>query len=130
MSNEIRLTIQGIIENGYYRDRFEAIGFQLDQVSPGAHNPIVSVGEAPEVIPFGDIVTEGYLFLRLIEQTNYVIWGPLYIAGGTDPETATLVEAGRLRPGEPNCLRLQPGVQLGWYAVGGACQVDMRLWED
>jgi hypothetical protein len=88
---------------------------QFDWATPRGFNPgVVNIGTSEEAISFGD-VTPGWVIMKNLDGTNYVIWGPE--SGGN------MVACGRLSPGMVALLRLAPGVTLRMQANTAACDV-------
>lgn len=123
MANELTIDINAQLANGSHEETFQTGQLQFDQAAIGAHAPVVIVGQAAEEdLDVGDISTEGWLFLRNLDSTNYVTYGPK--SGGV------MVPLGRLEPGEPASFRLEPGVVLRWQADTADVKVKVLLLED
>jgi len=82
------------------------LDFQLLQVTTGA----ISLS------PVG-ITTEGHLWMRNLDSTNYVDWG---IASN---------HIGRMQAGEAVSFRLKPGATLNLQANTATCEVELMLAE-
>ena len=104
MSNEIKLTMKLSVLNGDYNQEVNPGLIQIDQTTQGACGGIVEIGTEEETLEFLDIATEGYLYLRNLDDTNYVTYGPDY---------AGLVAFGKLKAGEWALLRLAPFEEEG-----------------
>lgn len=96
--------------------------FPTDYVDVAGGNPIENVqavGTSYEAMLFGDVGTPGWLFIRNIDDTNYV---SLSVDGVT--------EFARLNPGEPwMSLRLGPGVTTPQLKANTlACKVEYKLF--
>lgn len=124
MADELKLTLQASLVNGYFKDTFAPGQIAITQNAIGGHRPIVIVGTGEEDLSVGDVTTNGWLLIRSLEPAggNYVQFGPK--SGGS------MVAVGRLKPGEIACLRLEPGVTLRWVANTASVKVDVRLYED
>lgn len=123
MANEINISFNAQIENGYYRDTIQLGQMQIDQAAIGRGGHVQNVGTDAEVVDLGDVATNGLLYLRNLDDTNYVTFGP-------QSDGATIEVFGKLKPGEFAFLRLAPTVVLWAEADTGACLVDVRLYED
>jgi len=124
MANEISVSFNAQIVNGFYRDTIQPGQVQITQSAVGRGGHVQSVGfAAPEVIDIGDVATNGILYLRNLDDTNYVTFGP-------QSDAATIEVFGKLKPGEFAFLRLAPTVVLWAQADTAACLVDVRLYED
>ena len=82
----------------------------------------MSVGTSEEDLSVGDVGTVGWLFLRNLDSSNYVVFGPK--SGGA------MVAFGRLKAGEVAALRVSSGVTLRWQANTAAVKVQVILLED
>lgn len=122
MANEITATVTCAVVNGTYRETFAPGSKQITQAAVGAYGGIWVVGSGGEEdMPVGDVSTLGLLCLINLDTTNYVQIGKK--VGG-------VMEASvRLKPGEPNFFRLEPGVTLRAIANTASCKVQMLLLE-
>jgi hypothetical protein len=119
MANEITASINIRCANGAFVFRRD-VTKQIDQTGVGGGGPgTVSIGTTEEDIDLGDTATPGYAVLTNLDPGNYVTWGP---KSGTD-----MVAAGRLNPGEPNVLRLDPGITIRMQANTAACLVQVEV---
>ena len=122
MADEIKLRISATVENGEFKDAFNAPDLRFDQAAIGGHRPVVKVGTSEEDVPIGDVATLGWLVMKNLDDTNYVTWGP--------KSAGAMVAVGRLEPGEPAVFRLEPGITLRWVADTAEVKVDLRIYED
>lgn len=120
MANEIKLTIGVVYANGGLKDTVPADAVQITQTNQEFHAPVVSVGTSEEDLSLGDITTNGCLFLKNLDSTNFVKYGPK--SGGS------MIEFGRLKAGEEAFLRLAPGVTLRWIADTAAVKVLIKAY--
>lgn len=121
MANEISIDITGVVDNGTERT-FDATGLQFDQAAKGARWVTVSVGNAAEEdIVTTEIGTLGWLFMKNLDSTNYVIYGP---------KSGTMVDFGRIEAGEPAAMRLEPGITITAQANTAAVELDIMILED
>ena len=79
--------------------------------SPG----YVNVGTSEEVISFAELTTLGLIQIVNTDSTNFVQFGP--------ESSGAMVAAMRLKPGEPNQFRLEPGVTYRAKADTASCGV-------
>lgn len=121
MADEIRLSLNAQLENGFLKDRFNPGTLLVDQNTLGAHAPIVDVGTSEEDMPVGDVATLGYLILQNLDATNFVDYGP---KNGSN----VMEDFARIYPGEFAVIRLKPGITLRWVADTAAVNVQMKLW--
>ena len=122
MANEIILGFTAQIVNGAFRDSFQPGQLQVDQANIGRGGYTQSVGTSEEVVDFGDISTNGYMILRNLDDTNYVLYGP--------ESAGAMVVLGKLKPGEVAILRVAPTVVMRAKADTAAVLLDVRLYED
>lgn len=121
MADEIKLTIQGSLTNGKLSETFAPGQISITQTTQGSHGSTVSVGTSEEDLSVGDISTLGLLFLRNLDSTNYVTYGP--------KSAGAMVAMGRIKAGEVAALRLEPGITLRWQANTAAVKVKVLLLE-
>ena len=118
MSNEITVSINVTCINGTLRTFFQPATKQISQVALGEHSTTWNIGTSEEDLATGDISTMGVLGLINTDSTNYVQIGPK--SGGA------MVPAMRLKPGEPNFIRCEPGVT--WRAVANTAACKVKVW--
>lgn len=124
MSNEIKLTTSLLCENSTFKVERYTGQVNIDQNAIGRGGHCQLVGTSEEEIDFGDVSTEGLLWMRNVDPTNYVTWGPQVGTGNMQP-------LGRLHPGgAPAIFRVEPGVVILAQADTAACKVDVVLLED
>lgn len=123
MANEITLNLSALIVNGNYRDTFDVNGqIVIDQANAGADGGIVEIATAETTISLTRLTTEGLLFMRNLDGTNFIEFGP--DSGGS------MVAIGKLKPGEIALFRLKPGVTLKAQADTAACDLYVKCLED
>ena len=112
------------VVNGYFNDVVSPGTIQIDQAAIGRAGHAQSIGfAAPEVVDLGDVSTNGLLYLRNLDDTNYVTFGP-------QSDAATIEVCGKLEPGEIAFFRLAPTIVLWAQADTAACLLDVKLFED
>lgn len=79
---------------------------------------VQNVGTVDETVALGDIATNGWLFLRNLDSTNYVLCG----ADGSSYPI-------KLKAGEAVCVRFN-GAAVHLKADTAACRVEYALVED
>lgn len=87
----------------------------------------VNVGTSEEDFAVGDVGTPGLLWLRNLDTTNFVTWGP--------KATGAMVLMGKLLPtadsnhqSPPTILYVATAVTLRWIADTAACDVEAVLF--
>lgn len=123
MANEIKIVNSISVSNGNFL--FPKIGgseIRCDQAAPGGGGPsYVKVGTSEEDIAIPDVATLGWCWMKNLDTTNYIKWGPK--SGGA------MVELGRLMPGKTALLQLAPGITLRAIANGAECKLQIHVFE-
>ena len=122
MANEITASVNVTVVNGSFRQAFQPASKQITQSAIGGHITVWNVGTSEEDLATGDVSTLGVMGLLNTDSTNYVQIGPK--SGGA------MVPAMRLKPGEPNFIRCEPGVTWRAIANTAACKVLVWLLEN
>lgn len=122
MANEITATVNVTTVNGSFRQAFQPATKQITQSAIGGHITVWNVGTSEEDLATGDVSTLGVMGLLNTDSTNYVQIGPK--SGGA------MVAAMRLKPGEPNFIRCEPGITWTAKANTAACKVLVWLMEN
>lgn len=122
MANEITASVSVTCVNGSLRTAFQPASKQITQTALGGHSTVWNVGTSEEDLATGDISTLGVMGLLNTDATNYVQIGPK--SGGA------MVAAMRLKPGEPNFIRCEPGITWRAKADTAACKVLVWLMEN
>lgn len=122
MANEITLKFSLQAENGFLKQSVNIGQLQIDQAAAGMAGGAQEIGTSEEVVDFGDVSTEGLLFLRNLDDTNYIEFGP--------EDTGAMVAVGKLEPGEFAFFRVKPSVVLRAQADTAACLLQVLLLED
>tara|TARA_B100000029_G_scaffold277293_1_gene271755 strand:- start:3537 stop:3905 length:369 start_codon:yes stop_codon:yes gene_type:complete len=122
VAEELAITILSTLTNGNFKDRVDHGQQKFDQTAIGAASNVVSVGTSEEDVTTGDLSTLGWCFMRNLDATNYVTYGP--------KSSGSMVGMGRIEAGEVHAFRLEPGITLRWAANTATCLVDLRIYED
>lgn len=122
MANEITLTTRLKLANGNLNPgEWINQGLQYDQTAAGMSSFVQNIGTSEEDVTFS-VTTEGWFYMRNLDATNYVQWGP---------KDTTMKTIGRMEPGEPaGPFRFEPGVTLRMVANTAACDVLLVMLED
>lgn len=121
MADELKVTINARLENGENKQTWNHGEDSITQAAIGGHGGIVVVGTSEEDLSVGDVGTLGWLFLKNLDSTNYVTYGP---------KDTVMKAFGRLEAGEEAALRLEPGITLRWQANTANVKVKVWLLED
>jgi hypothetical protein len=92
---------------------------QLDQAAVGAASGVQPIGTSEETLSSGDLTTEGWLFMRNLDLTNYIQVG-----------FSTGVYGIRLEAGECAMFRAEPGATVYLKANTAACNLQYQWLED
>ena len=125
MANEIKVLINVTYTNGSLTDNFLPATVNIDQAAQGLHGPVVIVGTTQEYVPTGDISTDGWIYGRNLDSSNYVTVG---VSTGTTG--SAMVNFARIEASEPFCFRMEPSAALAWKANSSAVKVQLKLLED
>lgn len=118
MANEIRYSLSFQLSNGNNDYTYQK-GVSVDQAAEGGPSPgTVNVGTVEETIDLSELGSEGMAVLINLDDTNYVQLG---------------ASAGsyllKLMPGEPQLVRLTPGLTLYAKANTATCIVAFNIFE-
>jgi hypothetical protein len=124
MANEITVSIALALANGSLRDN---VSYLSDQVNQSANELLRKVVNIPTtaggtVISTSEVTTLGYMYVVNLDPTNFVKYGPT--SGGS------IVDFGKLKPGEHAVLRLMTGISLRFIADTAACDVLVVVYND
>jgi len=124
MANEIKITAALECSNGNFQiPRLGSTQLQVNQNAPGGGVPgMVSAATAGSDITTTGVSTLGWCYVRNLDATNFVEWGP--------KDTGTFYPIGRLKPGEATVFRLSPGKTLHIKADTAACKCQVLVLED
>ena len=123
MANEITVNLNMEIKNGFFAESIRPGQIRIDQSGEGRSGVVQTIGTSEEVVAFTEISTEGVLYMRNLDDTNFVRYGP-------ERPVSILVYFGKLKPGEYALFRLAPGVVMRAQADTAAVKLDVRLYED
>lgn len=122
MADEQLVRLSVTTNKGFQVETISSGSISMDMANPGRGGSIQSIGfAAEEVIGFGDVATEGNLYMKNLDPDNFIEWGPE--SGGS------MVPCGKILPGEIAWYRMKPGVILRGQADTGNCLLDVRLYE-
>lgn len=121
MANEITLTLGLQLINSNLRATYPQIASQYTQTTAGMSDQVITVGTSEEDISFTDITTPGVCVLHNLDSTNFVKYGPK--SGGS------MVEMGRLKPGDKQVIRFGSSVTLRMVADTASCKVRIMCLE-
>ena len=122
MADEFTTTFTMSLSNGEIADSISVRFGKYDQSAEGYSSGTFTVGTSEEAISFNsDISSEGFLFIRNADDTNWVEYGPE--SGGV------MVSFGKILAQEWSWLRLKPAVVLRMKANSAPVRVELRLYE-
>lgn len=120
MSQELKVTIGVTYQNLTLKDTVPTAQTAINQSAQEEFSPVISVPTSDTALTLSNITTPAWIYMLNLDTTNYVQYGPT--SGGA------LVPYGRLNPGEPAILRLDPGVSMRWKANGSPVKVLLKAW--
>lgn len=123
MADELKVRVRVSLLNGYLAELFDPGEVSITQTTANDHCPVVDIGTSEEDISFADISAAniGYCVMRNLDTTNYVDIGA--------KSAGAMVAMLRLKPGEPQVMRLVPSVTLRAIANTAACKVKFYFFQ-
>lgn len=114
MADEITVTSQLRCINSQLSFDTGMVRLSDTQTAVGGPTPgYMTIGTTEESTAFPELSTEGWLWMKNLDSTNYVQWG-----------FATGVYGGRMKAGETaGPFRMEPGLTLYLKANTAACKV-------
>lgn len=120
MAREITVTTTLQVQNANLAFTASAGSYSVDQATMGGPSPAyMEIGTSEENTTFPELTTEGFLYMRNLDATNYVEWG-----------FSTGVYGGKMKAGETALYRLKPGTTLYLKANTAACKCVIYALED
>lgn len=124
MANEISIGIAESVTNGELRHSMPLTTDLIDQTTKALLSKVESVPTTAggTVISTTGITALGYLYVKNLDATNFVKYGPT--------SAGAIVDFGKLKPGEQAILRLMPGISLRFISDTAACLVGFVFYDD
>ena len=124
MAAVLRYNLNVQAENGLFKRDIQAPSRSVDLNAQGHAAGIMEVTTADEgvAMDIGDIETPGFLYMRNLDETNFVFYGP--------DAAGALVPFGWMNPGEEAWLRLYPGATLRIAADTTTVLVQYEVFSD
>lgn len=124
MANELQFTLSGLYSNGLVNDTIKQETDLITQSGPKKFiAKVINVTQAAEVvIDLSELTTEGYVYMKNLDATNYVQWGPE--SGGV------MVVIGRMKATEFAVWRMDSGATLRMKANTADCLVVIKCYND
>ena len=121
MANEIQITSGISVLKGNLSFSVPATTILSNMTGTGGPSPgYMTVGTSEESTDFPELTTDGWLFMKNLDLTNYVQWG-----------FSTGVYGGRIKAGETaGPFRMEPALTLYLKANTAACKVLVYGFED
>ena len=124
MANEIKVTASLSCTNGNFV--FPKVGSSeqsITQTTLGGGGPgYLSIGTSEEAITFTDVGTLGWIWIKNLDSTNFIKFGP--------ESAGAMVSCGKLKAGESCVFRLMTGITLRMQADTAACKVQIHCLEN
>lgn len=124
MANEIKVSASLSCTNGnFILPTIGSAQQSITQTTLGGGGPgYLSIGTSEEVVTFTDVSTLGWVFIKNLDSTNFVTFGPE--SGGA------MVAVGKLKAGEACVFRFQTGITFRMKADTAACKVQIHCLEN
>ncbi len=121
MANEIKSTLSVTIVNGEFKDQISESD-SITQNAQGAGGGIVGVTTSEGDLSVGGVTTNGYLFIKNLDSTNFISYGP--------KSAGVMVAFGKLLAGEWAWIRIKSGVTIRAIADTATCKISYTLYQD
>jgi hypothetical protein len=121
MADEIQVTTRLTVSNDGYKEERAPSRLKVTQAARGGAAGVQAIGTTYEAIGIGDVTTEGYTYIRNLDDTNFVQVG---VDGG-----ASLTPLIRLNAGEFCVFRIDAAATLFALADTAACDIDVMILE-
>ena len=119
MANEISIKPYIKCANGRASITIQLGVLSFNQSAAGFYHNIATIGTTEESIAsFGDVASEGWIYVRNIDATNFVDWG-----------FSTAVYGGGMAAGETVMFRAKPGLTLFFKADTADCKIEILCLE-
>lgn len=121
MANEIQINSGITVRKGNLVFMQQSSNYSDSMTNAGGPTPgYIVVGTSEESTTFPELTTEGWLWMRNLDETNYIQWG-----------FATGVYGGRMKPGETaGPFRMEPGLTLFLKANVASCKAFIFGFEN
>lgn len=120
MANEIKVTASLSCTNGNFV--FPKVGSteqSITQTTLGGGGPgYLSIGTSEEDITFTDVGTPGWVWMKNLDSTNFITYGP--------KSAGAMVAFGKLKAGEAVVFRLAGSVTVRMAADTAACKLQIH----
>lgn len=123
MANEIKTITRIQITNGNFELPITGTEQRVSQTVAGGGVPgmVVLTGTASDIAQTG-LTTAGYCFMKNIDDTYNIVYGP---------DSSGLVEFGLLKPGEEALFRLQAGITFkAKVTTAHTARAIVQIFED
>lgn len=123
MAGEIVIQMSVDVANGNLLVRIPMQRLSIDQTTARGGLPGMQViGTSHESVAVGDLVSPGWVWLKNLDETNYVQFGV--------DVSSTFYPLGKLKPGESAVWRLEPSATLYLRADTAACACQIIVLDD
>lgn len=123
MANEITVTANLSCTNGGFSFASKENALRINQTTQGGGGPgVVTVTTSDAAVSLGTFTTKGYCFIKNLDGTNYVEFGPE--SGGA------IVKVIKLKPGEYAMFRLVSTATLRAQANTASVKCYIAVLED
>lgn len=117
---DITIETRVTVDKDGFKDSIETGLIEVTQAGVGGGNPgTVTIGLSEETVTFGELTSAGVLWMKNLDDTNYVDWG-----------FSTGVYGGRIKAGMvAGPFELKPATSLYMIANTAACLVHIKAYE-
>ena len=122
MATQAKVTFSLQADHGNWKQQIAPGTLTITLATQGARAGTQTIGfAAAENLDYGDVAaaSAGLLYLRNLDETNYVDWGM--------SDSGTMKAVGRLLPGEIAFVRVKPSAQVMMQAHTAAVNVEVLL---
>lgn len=122
MANEITVTTSMQCVNGTFTTTYAPGSVRATQTTKGKFSTTVTIGTSETDVTISNLTTPGLVFLRNLDATNRVEWGP--------KSAGSMVLCGNMLASDPpSHFRLGGSVTLRMKAYVASCQVQIDVLE-
>lgn len=121
MADELQINLNVRIQNDPLFDLIQE-SFSLTMSAIELASGIQVVGTSAEAVVTTDVSTLGWCYMKNLDSTNFVEYGP--------DDGGTMKDFGMMKPGEPALFRLTPGITMKVKADTAPCKVLYKIYGD
>ena len=116
MANEITLTGTASVSNGNFKFTWRPGSLSVDQTNGLVSGGVQTIGTSEETVSIsGDLTSYGYMFVRNLDDTNFIEIGP---------DSTGIVDFIKLLAGEWGIFPIKGGITVKAQADTAACNLE------